>query len=154
MLHHQVVKIKGLKVSFNIRINIKLNLQVLVFSNKGNFVVIWVYSLAQGEKRLIFNEWIGWGGGGVKKKVFIVLCREKIHPCIIYKIMFMSMFQDSCVGDSGSALMRNNLSKFPDQWEIIGVVSFGPRFLYFLNSQNSAGDNWSSQLQAQVSLFS
>ena len=32
--------------------------------------------------------------------------------------------------------------------EIIGVVSFRPRFLYFFNSQISAGDNWSSQLRA------
>jgi len=35
--------------------------------------------------------------------------------------------KDSCVGDSGSALMRSRPAGFLDQWDIIGVVSFGPR---------------------------
>jgi len=35
--------------------------------------------------------------------------------------------KDSCVGDSGSALMRNYPGKTIDQWSIIGVVSFGPK---------------------------
>jgi len=36
--------------------------------------------------------------------------------------------KDSCVGDSGSALMRNHPDKNTfERWEIIGVVSFGPR---------------------------
>ena len=36
----------------------------------------------------------------------------------------------SCVGDSGSALMRDEKSivdGFPRQYKLIGVVSFGPR---------------------------
>ncbi len=34
--------------------------------------------------------------------------------------------KDSCVGDSGSALMREN-DGVSSPWKIIGVVSFGPR---------------------------
>ena len=34
--------------------------------------------------------------------------------------------KDSCVGDSGSALMRD-VEPSPTFWKIIGVVSFGPR---------------------------
>ena len=35
--------------------------------------------------------------------------------------------KDSCVGDSGSALMRDD-GELPDvYWNILGVVSFGPR---------------------------
>ena len=34
--------------------------------------------------------------------------------------------KDSCVGDSGSALMREN-GGVSSPWKIIGVVSFGPR---------------------------
>ena len=34
---------------------------------------------------------------------------------------------DSCVGDSGSALMREE-GRLPDvRWKLLGVVSFGPR---------------------------
>lgn len=39
--------------------------------------------------------------------------------------------KDSCVGDSGSALMRDTEAAGPDSlpsWRIIGIVSFGPRF--------------------------
>ena len=38
--------------------------------------------------------------------------------------------RDSCVGDSGSALMREEQSKIDRlyQYKLIGVVSFGPRF--------------------------
>ena len=38
--------------------------------------------------------------------------------------------KDSCVGDSGSALMREEKSKIIGQqrrYKLIGVVSFGPR---------------------------
>ena len=37
--------------------------------------------------------------------------------------------QDSCVGDSGSGLMRSlpNFNTGIDRWDLIGVVSFGPR---------------------------
>ena len=36
---------------------------------------------------------------------------------------------DSCVGDSGSGLMRNvrELESGKERWDLIGVVSFGPR---------------------------
>lgn len=34
--------------------------------------------------------------------------------------------KDSCVGDSGSALMKET-EDIPTRWKIIGVVSFGPR---------------------------
>ena len=80
MLHHQVVKIRGLKVSFNIRINIKLNLQVLVFSNKGNFVVIWVYSLAKGREKMNFQWMDRGGGGGSEKKSFHRFMQRKNTP--------------------------------------------------------------------------
>lgn len=38
--------------------------------------------------------------------------------------------KDSCVGDSGSALMRDERTKFDSRkfrWKLLGVVSFGPR---------------------------
>lgn len=35
--------------------------------------------------------------------------------------------KDSCVGDSGSGLMRSRPTDTVDRWDIIGVVSFGPR---------------------------
>merc|ERR1712107_912099 len=36
--------------------------------------------------------------------------------------------KDSCVGDSGSGLMRSVLrGDGPEEWDLIGVVSFGPR---------------------------
>eukprot|EP00090_Calanus_glacialis_P037752 TRINITY_DN6531_c0_g1_i2.p1 TRINITY_DN6531_c0_g1~~TRINITY_DN6531_c0_g1_i2.p1 ORF type:complete len:493 (-),score=122.35 TRINITY_DN6531_c0_g1_i2:89-1567(-) len=37
--------------------------------------------------------------------------------------------KDSCVGDSGSGLMRSipNRQRTVDRWDLIGVVSFGPR---------------------------
>jgi len=37
--------------------------------------------------------------------------------------------KDSCVGDSGSGLMRNvrDLESGKERWDLIGVVSFGPR---------------------------
>jgi len=37
--------------------------------------------------------------------------------------------KDSCVGDSGSGLMRStpDLARSNDRWDLIGVVSFGPR---------------------------
>lgn len=35
--------------------------------------------------------------------------------------------QDSCVGDSGSALMREFGSLADARWKLVGVVSFGPR---------------------------
>ena len=35
--------------------------------------------------------------------------------------------KDSCVGDSGSALMREDPDAFHSPWRLLGVVSFGPR---------------------------
>ncbi len=35
--------------------------------------------------------------------------------------------RDSCVGDSGSALMREMPQTSPTSWGLVGIVSFGPR---------------------------
>ena len=47
---------------------------------------------------------------------------------IILKII-VKYLKDSCVGDSGSGLMRNvrELESGKERWDLIGVVSFGPR---------------------------
>jgi len=41
----------------------------------------------------------------------------------------VQLLQDSCVGDSGSGLMRSlpDRQRTIDRWDLIGVVSFGPR---------------------------
>ncbi len=39
--------------------------------------------------------------------------------------------QDSCVGDSGSALMRDEVGSIVPQFSLIGIVSFGPRHVFY-----------------------
>ena len=53
----------------------------------------------------------------------------KHHLYLLYLVLMLPYCQDSCVGDSGSGLMRSvpDLEAGLDRWDLIGVVSFGPR---------------------------
>jgi len=68
-------------------------------------------------------------------KFVLVVSREryrfKVYFSTFTKVDNFIINQDSCVGDSGSGLMRglpdSSGDRVGDKWDLIGVVSFGPR---------------------------